>query len=539
MTVFAWVLVSLWGLVLLASARTALRGLPPPIAEIPPFALWMPEGGDPPPLEPAPARVFVGELPADGPDRLLVLGRDVRVSPELPARLAACGAFVSVFPRPRAGLVRPAVERLLRDFANPAVVVDPARAAGYADARCAWIRRRDLALPGVGDEPVLRAARARKAHGLPVDLRDGHAGDDFRGPPVIAARGLSPRALRALVPDLTAPDPAARAALVFFPLLMNLAPWPLLLDPAARGPALLAIGLGTAARLMTAVRDGFGPLLALAGWVIEPALALMAATAPRNAVASAMPVVSGDAPALTASRGVEVPGWIDASAVAHLAHRLGGAGPVMEQIYRNEPAGRTRIGRVVDRWIHSSAAARAVRHRWVTVGELGRRLAPRRVLSVPCGSARDVAVIGAGEAVLVDPDPAARALAAARCPEAVVVDGTVATAPAGPFDLVIYVGLAEYLDDAEVVRHLAALRGRLGEDGALLTSTTAPHESQKRMNERLGWQTRARTPDAMAALLAAAGFEVDRRGVDPMGIQWVILARPRVTTSSGPTAAVS
>ncbi|MEZ4433474.1 MAG: hypothetical protein R3F65_13785 [bacterium] len=212
MTVIAWALAALWGLVLLASARHALRGLPPPVAEVPPYALWMPAGGDPPPLEPSPAQTFVGALPQDGPDRLLVLGPDVRVSPELPARLAACGAFVSVFPRPRGGLVRLAVERLLRDFANPPAVVDAAHPAAYADARCAWLRRRDLALPAVGDEPVLRAARARKAHGLPVELRDGHAGDDFRGPPVIAARGLAPAGLRARVADLTAPEPVARAS---------------------------------------------------------------------------------------------------------------------------------------------------------------------------------------------------------------------------------------------------------------------------------------------------------------------------------------
>lgn len=538
MTVIAWALAALWGLVLLASARHALRGLPPPVAEVPPYALWMPAGGDPPPLEPAPARTFVGELPQDGPDRLLVLGPDVRVSPELPARLAACGAFVSVFPRPRGGLVRLAVERLLRDFANPPAVVDAAHPAAYADARCAWLRRRDLALPAVGDEPVLRAARARKAHGLPVELRDGHAGDDFRGPPVIAARGLAPAGLRARVPDLTAPEPVARALMVGLPLLMNLGPWLLLLADGARGPAWLAIGLGTAARFMTAVRDGFGHLLTIAGWALDPALALVAAAAPRAPVNRTMPEVPAEAPALTGARGVEVPGWVDASAVAHLARRLGGAGPVMEQIYENHPAGRTRLGRLVDRWIHASPAARAVRHRWVTVGALGRRLAPRRVLSVPCGSARDVAAIAPAEAVLVDPDPAARALAAARCPGATVVDGTVATAPEGPFDLVIYVGLAEYLDDAEVVRHLVALRGRLGEDGALLTSTTAPHDSQKRMNERLGWQTRPRTAEAMTALLETAGFEVDRRGVDPLGIQWVFVARPRLKTPSGPSAAV-
>ena len=86
-----------------------------------------------------------------------------------------------------------------------------AEAAGYADARCAWLRRRDLRLPAAGEEPILRAARARKAHGLPVDLRDGYAGDEPRGPQLVRAPGRSLAALRAAVPELTLPDPVARS----------------------------------------------------------------------------------------------------------------------------------------------------------------------------------------------------------------------------------------------------------------------------------------------------------------------------------------
>ena len=35
--------------------------------------------------------------------------------------------------------------------------------------------------------------------------------------------------------------------------------------------------------------------------------------------------------------------------------------------------------------------------------------------------------------------------------------GGVERAPVGPFDLILYIGLAEYLDDSEVVHHLTAL----------------------------------------------------------------------------------
>lgn len=523
-------MVLLWGLVLLASARFGLRGLPPPAEVVPPYTLWMPDGGEPPTLDPAPARVHAAPTPPDA-DRMLVLGRGVRVAPELPRRLAACGPFVSVIPRPRGGPLRLAVERLLRDFANPAAVNDPRHPAGYADARCAWLRRRDLDLPGVGEPGPLRAARARKAHGLAVDLRDGYAGDRPRGPRVVEAPGHGPAELRALVPALTAPEPAARTLMVAIPPALCLAPWLLLLAPAARPAALLAIGLGTAARLMTAVREGFGGALPVLGWVIEPLLSFTVRRAPETPARSEMPPVPADAPALTGAKPVEGAAWLDDAAVPHLARRLGGAAPVMEQIYRNTPAGRTARARAADRWIHAAPAARAVRHRWLAVAELGRKCAPRSLISVPCGSARDAAAIGAGRRVLVDPDPTARRLAAERCAaagvEAEVIDGTVEALPEGPFDLAIYVGLMEYLDDEEVIAHLATLRARLAPDGALITSTTAADQSQGRMRDWLGWQTRARSADALAALLGRAGFDVAERRVDPLGIQWVMLARPR------------
>jgi len=523
--VIAWIVVAFWGLVLLASARPSLRGLPPPIDAVPPYALWLPDGGEAPALEPAPEQVIRGALIDDGPELVLVLGADVTVDPSLPGRLSACGPFVSVFPRPRGGLVRRAVERLLRDFANPPAVVDARNPAGYADERCVWMRRTDLALPAEGAPGGLRAARARKAHGLTVDLRDGFAGDSARGPVMVSAPGQTVGTLSARVPALTAPEPVARMLMVTIPLTACLSPWPFLVDPATREIALLAIGLGTAARLMTAVRDGFGLPLAVLGWLIEPLLALVVWRAPRHPDVTTMPEVPADAPELTGADGVKTRPWLDHSAVAHLARRLGGAAPVMEQVYRNVPAGTSRRGRRVDRWIHASPGARAVRYRWVAVAELARRIIAGRIVSVPCGSAADVGRLEPVEAVLIDPDPAARALARARCPAARVIDGTVETAPDGPFDLAVYVGLAEYLDDNAVIAHLCTLRSRLAPGGHLITSTTAEHESQGRMGEWLGWRTRQRSAEAMVALVERAGFEVLRRRVDPNGIQWIFLAR--------------
>ena len=531
MIVFAWLLVLAWSLALLASARTVLRGLPEPTHELPPYALWLPHGGEAPALVPSPAQIFTGKLPDEGPDRLLVLGANVAVDPSLPGRLAACGAdFVSVFARPSHIGFGDAIERFWRDFAGADRVLDPLHPAGFADARCAWLRRRDLALDGVGEEPVLKAARARKAHGLHVELREGVS---LEGPPWRPLVSAPPRSFvdhRAQVPDLVAPEPIARPFMIWFPLLLNLAPIVLAVLPSTRDVGLLALGLGGATRLMTALREGFGYHLVITGWFLEPILACVTLSAPKSSSHLPMPSVpTGRPPTLTAASEQDGRGWLDKAAVPFLARRLGGSGMVMEQIYANVAVGTSPFGRFIDRVVQRTPSARAVRNRLVRVSEVGRRLRPNTMLSVPCGSGRDARAIMARSAVLVDPDLTSRGLAAARCPNAEVVSGTVERAPVGPFDLIVYVGLAEYLDDTEVVNHLNALRARLTADGSLLVSCTNEHGERARMATWLGWQTRARSPEAFVRLLDLAGLAVAGQWADPAAIQWVFLARPRIS----------
>ncbi len=526
----------MWGLVLIGSARGFLRRLPTPTGFVPRYGVWLPDGGEAPTLDPAPVMVVRGPQPPGGDlvdqddrplDRWLVLGDGVAVSPDLPGRLAACGAdFVSVFPRVSGGPLRMAVERLRRDFAGPEAVTDARNPAGFADRRCAWLRRADLALPGEGAEPVLRVARARKAHGLQVDLRDGRVVGAQT--PAVRAPAMSAAGYRAAFDDMVNGDPVVRVLLLSVPPLLCITPFALLAFEAARGPALLAIGLGTAARLMSAVRDGFGGPLAVLGWGLEPALAAAGSTAPRTRATADFPELPKTRPpTLTASQDVRSGAWLDRAAVPFLARRLGGSAVVMARIYGNAPAGRTAFGRFVDRAVHASPGARSARHRALLVTEAASALAPQTLLSVPSGSALDAARIGAPSTTLVDPDPEARRLAQAACPNATVVDGTVERCPPGPFEVVLYVGLSEYLEDAEVVCQLEVIRGRLTSDGALVTSTTVEHADRARMANWMGWTTRVRTPDALSSLLDAAGYSVESRRVDPLGIQWVLVARPR------------
>ena len=516
-----WTLAALWAIALIASTRRTLHSVPD-VGEAPPYTLWLPEGGQPPILCPAPTRLLCrAALPDDVEGPVLVLGLGVEVTPDLPGRLAAAGApMVSVLPRPvRGSLAALAIERFRRDFAGPPRVVDPKHPAAYADPRCAWLDATDFRLPGEGDEPVLRAARARKAHGLTVDLRDG--GDLVRAPATPVGTH------RAGLGDLLDDDPLVRTLAGVIPPLLCLAPWLALTTPGARLPAAIAISCGTLARLVTAARDQFGASLAVAGWIIEPLLAVFVWSARRRRPPATFPSPPAEvAPALTAARTTRRGRWLDAAAVPYLARRLGGASPVMEAIYANRPVGRTRRGRWLDRIVHLSPAARAVRHRRVVTAAWGRRRRPARLLSVPCGGAGDAAAIGAAQTVLVDPDPAARALARAACPHADVRDGTLETAPEGPFDLALYIGLSEYLDDAAVVAQLRALRDRLAPGGALLASSTADSGQRRLMATWLGWHTRARAPDTFAELLARAGFAIRDRVADPYALQWLFEAEP-------------
>jgi len=280
---------------------------------------------------------------------------------------------------------------------------------------------------------------------------------------------------------------------------------------------------------MTALREGFGYHLVLTGWFLEPILAGVTLSAPQATENTPFPTLpTARPPQLTAAVESDGRAWLDTAAVPFLARRLGGSGMVMDQIYSNQAVGSSAFGRFVDRIVQRTPSARAVRHRLVRTIEVGRRLRPDSVLSVPCGTARDVAAIAPKRAVLVDPDLTSRQMAAARCPSAEVVSGTVERAPVGPFDLILYIGLAEYLDDTEVVNHLTALRARLTPEGALVVSCTSEHSERARMATWLGWKTRARSSEAFVRLLDLAGLAIAGQWSDPGGVQWVFLARPRV-----------
>jgi SAM-dependent methyltransferase len=282
---------------------------------------------------------------------------------------------------------------------------------------------------------------------------------------------------------------------------------------------------------MTAVRDGFGLGLTFSGWAIDPFLAWKAVRAPAVRSNVRLPVLPAEPPpGLTASQIPAHATWLDHAGVPFLARRFGGAAVVMEQIYANEPCGDTRLGRFIDRQVHQSVAARAVRHRLIRTIQLARVAEPKTVLSVPCGSGRDVAAIcSAQESVVsvtaVDPDPWALAATKKRCPTARVIKGGVDDVPNEAFDLILYLGLSEYLGDAEVIRHLKRLERALSPGGRIVTSLTAGHPQWGAMKKWLGWETRRRNPETFSTLVETAGLVLESREGDPAGAQWVMVLR--------------
>jgi hypothetical protein len=527
MTILGWALALAAFAVLLSRARLGLRPLPAPAPSehVPPYTLWLGEGAAQPVLDPPPRAVVRGRtleaLPATA--RVLRLAAGVDVAPSLPRALAACGpVFVSVFPLPRGDLSALTRERWLRDFAGPGRVADPRDPAGFADERCAWFEASDLALRGEDAPPVLRMARARKAHLLPVEVRHGGG-----RAPLVTGPGISSAAFREGLPAWTLRDPVVVWLAGRLPLLFTAALVVGLAHPDAREGASLALFLSAVARLWAARAEGFGLSLSLAGALLEPVISARVLSVRAAAPTGVPAATTGPSPRLTGARGeLTQRRWLDEAAVPFLARRLGGAARVMEQLYGNRPSGRTARGLLIDRWVQASPAARAVRWRRLAVARLGRALAPESLLSVPCGGATDAAEIGAAHTVLVDPDPAARSLARDTLPSAEIVGATLEGSPTGPFALCLFVGLSEYLDDTEVVRALVSLRARLTPEGALITTMTAQNESQARMRELLGWHTRGRRAEAFVTLLDAAGFRIDHRESDPLGLQWVFVARP-------------
>lgn len=235
-----------------------------------------------------------------------------------------------------------------------------------------------------------------------------------------------------------------------------------------------------------------------------------------------------------------------------------------DHVYRNEPSGRLGIGWLLDAILLQMRGARSMRSRHLharreivrTVRAHQGAAAPLRILSVPCGIARELvsaarelradspALLERCELIGMDADPAALELSrelAGGDRRLTFVQGD-ALDPAsyphrGQLDVVISTGLGEFLEDDDLQRFYRTVRSVLAPDGVFVTSGMRPDPvADYLMRELAELRARYRAAAALRGHLERAGFiEVDARP-DGVGLQTLIVARGR-SAADGRSAA--
>jgi SAM-dependent methyltransferase len=235
-----------------------------------------------------------------------------------------------------------------------------------------------------------------------------------------------------------------------------------------------------------------------------------------------------------------------------------------DHIYRNEPSGRFVVGRVLDAVLLRLRAARSMRNRYIharreIVAAARRHLetalpgAPFRVLSVPCGIARELveaaATLRAESPAAyeratffgldLDPQPLelSRALAGGDARFCFVcADALNPRAFPQELDVIVSTGLGEFLDDSALATFYAACHGALRPGGVLVTSGMQRDRFADYLMRQLAeLHTHYRTGVELARLLSSAGFaEVSARR-DDVGLQTLVVARKGEAADGGAT----
>jgi SAM-dependent methyltransferase len=249
-----------------------------------------------------------------------------------------------------------------------------------------------------------------------------------------------------------------------------------------------------------------------------------------------------------------------------------------DHVYRNEPSGRFGIGRALDAVLLRMRGARSMRNRFYHVqreivsaarmaaGTSGSSAtytmsrtapgAPFRVLSIPCGIARDLVeaaasiraelpdVYARGTFFGVDLDEEPIELSRALATDTTHFFFTRGDAldprsyPA-ELDVISSTGLGEFLDDELLVRLYTNCHAALRNGGIFVTSGMQPDRVADYLMRQLAeLHTHYRRPDELIRWLHEAGFyEVNTRQ-DDVGLQTLVVARKfqrtPVVTPAGP-----
>jgi len=243
-----------------------------------------------------------------------------------------------------------------------------------------------------------------------------------------------------------------------------------------------------------------------------------------------------------------------------------------DHVYRNEPSGRFGIGRALDAVLLRMRGARSMRNRFHhTQREIlaaGRAhearsatnsvaaTAPFRVLSIPCGIARDLVLAArALERELpalyarstffgVDLDPApldvSRDLAGAD-DHYFFTRGDALDASSFPseLDVITSTGLGEFLSDDLLVQFYRNCHDRLRSGGTFVTSSMQPDRVADYLMRQLAeLHTHYRRADEVIRWLHTAGFHDVSTRQDDVGLQTLVVAR-RIERRRSPSSGMS
>lgn len=229
-----------------------------------------------------------------------------------------------------------------------------------------------------------------------------------------------------------------------------------------------------------------------------------------------------------------------------------------DHVYRGRPSGRYVVGRLLDRLLLRRRGARAMRSRFlharaqiVAAARSQSPARPFRVLSVPCGIARELveaAAILRVESPSVerrsrffglDLDPRPLALSrelAGPAPNLHLLQGD-AFDPAAyptPVDVVVSNGFGDFLTDEELVRFWSICRVALREGGILVTSGMRRDPlADYLMRELAELSVHYRGPGELLRLLRRAGFSNPHARQDETGLLTMLVA-PRPVSISIP-----
>lgn len=221
-----------------------------------------------------------------------------------------------------------------------------------------------------------------------------------------------------------------------------------------------------------------------------------------------------------------------------------------DHVYCGRPGGRLGIGKLVDAVLLHLRGARSMRsrfhHAMAEILAAARRHPPNRpfrVLSVPCGVARELV---ATATILRASDPALRARMSFFGMDLDPVPLEISRGMAGgvpgvrfiqadaldpksypaELDVIVSAGLGEFLDDDQLVRFYATCRSALREGGSLVTSATRRDRlTDYLMSELAELHAHYREPEEVVGLLRLAGYgEISARS-DEVGLQTLLVAR--------------